>query len=89
MTDPDSPLQSLMPLLMRFSADSAAIRRLTASDEAFRGIVEDYLLAHKTLAALQRQVPARPERIQEYATLLRDLESEINKCLVASRRERS
>lgn len=87
MTEPESPLHSLMPILMRFSAESAAIRRLVHSDEGFRGMVEDYLLAHKTLRNLQKQRPSQPQTIEEYAMLLRDIEGEISKFLARSRRE--
>jgi uncharacterized protein (UPF0262 family) len=81
MTEPERLSQSLMPVLMRFSADSATIRRLVLSDEGFRTIVEDYLLAHATLHTMQKQMPSKPETIEEYMMLLRDLEGEINKYL--------
>jgi hypothetical protein len=77
MTDPESPLPSLMPILMRFSAESTIIRRLVLNDEGFRCMVEDYLLAHNRLSSLHKQVPPDPESIEDYATLLRDLEGEI------------
>jgi hypothetical protein len=81
MIDPDSPLHSLMPILLRFSSESAAIRQLVVEDEAFRGLAEDYLLAHNILQNLQKQRPAKTETIEEYAMLLRDLEGDINKYL--------
>lgn len=85
MNEPDSPLHSLMPILLRFSSQSAAIRRLVSEDEGFRCLADDYLLAHKTLRSLQKQVPSRPEAIEEYAMLLRDLEGEIDKFLMRLR----
>jgi uncharacterized protein (UPF0262 family) len=78
-----------MPVLVRFSAESATIRRLVLSDEWFRSMVEDYLLAHNTLDALQKQRPSKPETIEEYSMLLRDLEGEISKYLIRLRGESS
>lgn len=85
MTEPDSPLPSIMPILLRFSADSADIRRLVAEDEGFRCLAEDYLLAHSTLYDLQQQRPSKAETVEEYVMLLRDLEDEISKFLIRSR----
>jgi uncharacterized protein (UPF0262 family) len=76
-----------MPLLIRFSAESATIRRLVLSDEGFRCVVEDYLLAHNALQNLRRQTPSKAETIEEYRTILRDLEAEINKSLIRAREE--
>lgn len=87
MTDPDTPLHSLMPILMRFPSESAAIRRLVVEDETFRCLTEDYLLAYNTLQNVQKQRPSKTETIEEYAMILRDLEGEINLCLVRSRGE--
>jgi hypothetical protein len=75
-----SPL-SLAPLLARFATESALIRRLALSDETFRGIAEDFLLAHHTLSALKRQPVAQHARIKEYADLVAQLEQDLRKHL--------
>jgi hypothetical protein len=86
MNEPD-PLHSLMPILMRFSSESATIRRLVIEDEGFCCLAEDYLLAHKTLQALKNQAAPKPDTIEEYTAILRDLEVEISKFLARARRE--
>lgn len=85
MTDSESSLQSLMPILLRFPSDSAVIRRLVLEDEGFRILAEDYLLAHNTLLRLKKQAEPKAEFIQEYAMILRDLEGDISRFLIGLR----
>lgn len=85
MADPESPLHSIMPVLLRFPSESASIRRLVVEDEAFRCLAEDYLLANNTLHHLQKQRPSKTETIEEYAMILQDLEAEISKFLTRTR----
>jgi hypothetical protein len=72
---------ALAPLLARFASESAMIRRLALSDQAFRGIVEDFLLAHVTLSDLKRQPVAERAKIKEYADLVDQLEQDVRKYL--------
>jgi hypothetical protein len=76
-----------MPILLRFSSESADIRRLVVEDETFRGLAEDYLLAQNTLQNLRNRRPLKTEMIEEYTMLLRDLEGDIRKYLTRSRGE--
>jgi hypothetical protein len=78
---PDTPPLSLAPLLARFATESALVRRLALSDETFRGIAEDFLLAHHTLSALKRQPVAQHATIKEYADLIEQLEQDLRKHL--------
>jgi hypothetical protein len=83
-----SPL-SLAPLLARFASESALIRRLARSDETFRGIAEDFLLAHDTLSALKRQPVAQHATIKEYVDLLDQLEQDLRRHLARMNPEAS
>ena len=74
MTEAERPSHSLMPLLMRFSADSATIRRLMLCDEGFRTLGDDYVVAPTTLHNLQKPVAPTPETVSEYVTRLRELD---------------
>ena len=87
MTDPESPLYTLMPILMRFSAESATIRRLVSTDESFGCLVEDYLLAHNILYNLRNRGRSKPEPVEEHAMILKDLEGEISRFLRQRREE--
>jgi hypothetical protein len=78
---PERPPPSLAPLLSRFGSESALIRRLAVSDETFRGIAEDFLLAHDTLSDLKRQPVAQHGKIKEYADLVNQLEQDARKHL--------
>ena len=78
---PERPSLSLSPLLARFASESALIRRLAVSDETFRGIAEDFLLAHGTLSDLKRQPIAQHGKIKEYADLVNQLEQDVRKHL--------
>ena len=79
------PPDSLTPILLRFAADSALIRRLVAEDEGFRSLVEDYILTLNTLRRLKNLKPAKQNAITEYTSVLQDLEQEITTCLSRSR----
>lgn len=85
MNEPEIAMHALMPILLRFAADSAIIRRLVVEDEGFRCLAEDYLLAHKTQRNLHNQTPRRRDSIQEYSGILRELEKEIKNFLAQSR----
>ena len=84
---PETPPLSLEPLLARFASESALIRRLALSDEIFRGIAEDFLLAHHTLSGFKRQPVAQHARIKEYTELLDQLEQDLRTHLARSNPE--
>jgi hypothetical protein len=78
---PERPPPSLAPLLSRFASQSALIRRLALSDETFRDMAEDFLLAHSTLSKLKLQPVAEHAKIREYVDLMDQLEQDVRKYL--------
>jgi hypothetical protein len=85
MPDPENPLHSIMPILLRFPADSAAIRRLVIEDEGFRCLAEDYLLALNALQSFKNKKPPDRETAEEYSSILLDLEEDIRHFLISTR----
>jgi hypothetical protein len=78
MTDPFAPHPELATVLARFPAEARLIRHLFLADRAFRSACEDYRLAQDGLAAFEQLSAATPRReVEEYRTLVRELEAEI------------
>jgi len=77
----DGPPPPLAPLLARFASESVLIKRLAFSDETFRDLVEDFLLAYNTLSELKRRPVAERAKIKEYADLTDQLEQDVRKYL--------
>jgi hypothetical protein len=69
----------------RFPDRGATVRRLYLSNELFRAVCEDFALSLASLQCFEARpdAPVRPE-IDDYRTLLRELEDELNEYLIAA-----
>jgi hypothetical protein len=78
MTNADSPQAALARVAARFPDSALLIRRLFLTDEVFRNVCEDYVLAQDILLRFENRPDARqrPE-IADYVSVIADLESEI------------
>ena len=72
-------------VLERFPECAVLARRLYLGDERFRSICEDFALAHKSLRNFEERADAdlRPE-IDDYRSLIKELEEELQKYLAAA-----
>lgn len=82
MADTDIAQTGLARAVARFPEAAAALRRLALTDPEFREICEEYALAQESLAGFEARADAaeRPE-IDDYRTVIAELESEIDRCL--------
>lgn len=83
MSEPEPPGLDLTQVLERFCGDATLIRRLAVVDDTFWSICEDYALARKTLAQLEKSEPREKHGVEiaEYVALVADLEREIVEAL--------
>ncbi len=87
MADPSDLHPELATVLARFPAEAPMIRHLFLADRAFRSACEDYRLAQDGLAAFERLSAVTPRReLDEYRTLVRELEVEILAMFAAENR---
>lgn len=64
--------------LERFPEEAGSIRQLFLADPSFRNVCADYSLACAGLARVESVAAARtPSEIDEYRTLVRELEAEM------------
>jgi hypothetical protein len=82
MADTDIAQTGLARAVARFPEAAAALCRLALTDPAFREICEEYGLAQRSLAGFEARPDAaeRPE-IDDYRTVIAELEIEIDRCL--------
>ena len=78
--------RDLTQLIARFPSDGVLIRQLMLSDETFRGICEEYMLAKASLSWFEAQPNAdsRPE-VADFRSLVPSLELEIEQILQQAR----
>ena len=76
-----------MPLtaaLVRFVDVAELIRSRSKADEVLRDLCEDYRLARETLTRMKKVRPRRTVEVEEYTTLVAELENEIIRHLLGS-----
>jgi len=66
-----------MNLSIKFSDNKAKIENLLSVNSEFKEIYEDYESCCKTLSYLQLDPHKRMNRINEYKTIIKDLEEEV------------
>jgi hypothetical protein len=78
-------MRAVDQVVERFPEQMEMVRRLYLSDEQFRSICEDFSLSVDSLRRFERRPDAhlRPE-VDDYRTLLRELEDEIRSYLAAA-----
>ena len=78
MVDHSTPRPELARVLERFPGEAQQIRQLFLADRAFRSACDDYRLACEGLATFERLSASAPRcEVEEYRTLVRELEAEI------------
>ena len=78
-----------MPLtaaMARFVDVADLIKSRAEVDEILRDLCEDYRLARQLLARVRKEKPQPVKKVQEYKSLVEDLEDEIIRYLVGTER---
>jgi benzoyl-CoA reductase/2-hydroxyglutaryl-CoA dehydratase subunit BcrC/BadD/HgdB len=82
--DPKSRSMPLTAAMARFVDVAELVKSRTITDEVLRELCEDYRLARETLTKLRKAKPKRAVEIEEYMTLVAELEDEIVRRLLGS-----
>jgi hypothetical protein len=81
-TRPEEKEHGLAAVLRRFPTRSLQIRKLSISDESFRGMCEDFAAAENALAhAGELPIHVRQELRAEFKSLVESLAAEIEQAL--------
>ena len=81
MADADGGRNLLAQVIERFPGEKTRILRLALKDPAFRALCEDYVLAQQTCDRF-RVSPERVSELEEYRTIVAELEEEIQRFLL-------